>query len=230
MITAVAIDDEPLALKVIETLCSKSEHINLQRTFTKPTEALKYLNKFPTDLIFLDVRMPSLSGINLAKKIEQNTMVIFVTAFAEFAVDSYELNAIDYLVKPVKYERFEKALEKALEYYNYLQNKPASTENIIYVRSEFSMHKIFTKDILLIEGLADYLKIHLKDRKPIVTRMTMKAIDEKLPSIDFMRIHRSFIIPVDRILSVRNHVVFLSDIEIPIGKTYLEKFFQRFPM
>lgn len=230
MITAVAIDDEPLALKVIETLCSKSEQISLQRTFTKPTEALKYLNKFPTDLIFLDVRMPSLSGINLAKKIEQNTMIIFVTAFAEFAVDSYELNAIDYLVKPVKYERFEKALEKALEYYNYLQNKPTSIENIIYVRSEFSMYKIFTKDILLVEGLADYLKIHLKDRKPIVTRMTMKAIYEKLPRTDFMRIHRSFIIPVDRIFSVRNHVVFLSDIEIPIGKTYLEEFFQRFPM
>ena len=230
MITAVAIDDEPLALKVIETLCSKSEQISLQRTFTKPTEALKYLNKFPTDLIFLDVRMPSLSGINLAKKINQNTMVIFVTAFAEFAVDSYELNAIDYLVKPVKYERFEKALEKALEYYNYLQNKPTSIENIIYVRSEFSMYKIFTNDILLVEGLADYLKIHLKDRKPIVTRMTMKAIYEKLPGADFIRIHRSFIIPVNRIFSVRNHVVFLSDIEIPIGKTYLEEFFQRFPM
>ena len=230
MITAVAIDDEPLALKVIETLCLKSEQISLQRTFTKPTEALKYLNKFPTDLIFLDVRMPSLSGINLAKKIKQNTMVIFVTAFAEFAVDSYELNAIDYLVKPVKYERFEKALEKALEYYNYLQNKPTSIENVIYVRSEFSMYKIFTKDILLVEGLADYLKIHLKDRKPMVTRMTMKAIYEKLPGADFIRIHRSFIIPVNRIFSVRNHVVFLSDIEIPIGKTYLEEFFQRFPM
>ncbi len=230
MITAVAIDDEPLALKVIETLCSKSEQIHLQRTFTKPTEALKHLNKFPTDLIFLDVRMPSLSGINLAKKIQQNTMVIFVTAFAEFAVDSYELNAIDYLLKPVRYERFEKALEKALEYHNYLQNKPTGIENIIYVRSEFSMYKIFTRDILLIEGLADYLKIHLKDRKPLVTRMTMKGIYEKLPGADFMRIHRSFIIRVDRILSVRNQVVFLSDLEIPIGKTYLEEFLRRFPM
>lgn len=229
MITAVAIDDEPLALNVIEIFCSKYEQINLQRTFTKPTEALKYINKFPTDLIFLDVQMPALSGINLAKTIKQNTMIIFVSAFSEFAVESYELNAIDYLVKPVKYERFEKAMEKAMEYYNYLQNKPSSIENIVYVRSGLHMYKILTKNILLVEGLADYLKIHLKDSKPVVTRMTMKTFYDKLPKADLIRIHRSFIIPVDRIVSIGNQTVILSDIEITIGKTYIDEFFQRFP-
>jgi DNA-binding LytR/AlgR family response regulator len=229
MIKAVAIDDEPLALKVLENFCNKSILVTLDRTFTKPTEGLKYLNKFPADLLFLDVRMPTLSGINLAKAISQNTMVVFVTAYAELALDSYERNAIDYLLKPVKYERFEKALEKAKDYSQYLQNKNTSTERVIYIRSEFSMNKIATQDILYIEGLADYVKIHLKDRKPILARMTMKAISEKLSEADFMRVHRSFIVPFCRIQTVRNQIILLPETEIPIGKTYLEEFYKRFP-
>jgi DNA-binding LytR/AlgR family response regulator len=230
MITALAIDDEPLALNVIEAFCKKVDYLQLQRTFTKPTEGLKYLQRYPIDLVFLDVRMPALSGINLAKMIKQNTMVIFVTAHSEFALDSYELNAIDYLLKPVKFDRFEKAVEKAKEYLQYIQNKPSTTDQVLYVRSEFSMNKIQVADILYIEGLADYLRIHLKDRKSVVTRMTMKAITEKLPESDFMRVHRSYIIPVHKMLSVRNQVIFLPEIEIPIGKTYIKEFSARFPM
>jgi DNA-binding LytR/AlgR family response regulator len=228
MITAIAIDDEPLALHVIESFCKKTENIDLQKTFTKPTDGIKYLQKFPVDLVFLDIRMPSLSGLNLAKNIRQNTLVIFITAHAEFAVDSYELNAIDYLLKPVKYDRFVQAVAKAKDYLHYVKNKPDSSQNLLYVRSEFSMNKINLADITLIEGLADYLKIHLKDKRPIITRMTMKAIIEKIPEADFIRVHRSYIVPMANIQAVRNQVIYLPDTEIPIGKTYVELFFKRF--
>lgn len=118
MINAIAIDDEPLALKVINSHCEKTDFINLQKTFTHPTEALKYLRKYPVDLLFVDIQMPAMNGITLVKAIQQNTMIIFTTAFSEYAVVSYELNAIDYLLKPINFKRFTQAVNKAIEYYN----------------------------------------------------------------------------------------------------------------
>ena len=228
MINAIAIDDEPLALTVIKTLCDKSENINLQRTFTKPNEALKYLKKFPADLIFCDIQMPSMTGISLVKSLQQNAMVIFTTAFSEYAAVSYELNAIDYLLKPINQKRFKQAITKAQEYFDYINRKDQNEEKNIFIRADFNLVKIPLADILFIEGLADYLKIHVKDRKTIVARMPMKDIMEKLPAADFIRVHRSYILPFSKIEAVRGTTIFIGEQEFPIGRTYTVDFFSRF--
>ncbi|MCF6406445.1 LytTR family DNA-binding domain-containing protein [Chitinophaga filiformis] len=228
MINAIAIDDEPLALTVIKSLCDKSDGIHLQKTFTQPSEALKHLRKFPTDLIFCDIQMPAMTGINLVKSLQKNTMVIFTTAFSEYAVVSYELNAIDYLLKPINQKRFTQAIVKAQEYFSYISKKDHSAEQNIFIRADFSLVKIPLADILYIEGLADYLKIHIKDRKTIVARMSMKDMMEKLQAADFIRVHRSFILPFNKIEAVRGTTIFIGDKEFPIGRTYAEEFFNRY--
>ncbi|MGL4598032.1 MAG: LytR/AlgR family response regulator transcription factor, partial [Bacteroidia bacterium] len=164
----------------------------------------------------------------LVRALEQKTMVIFTTAYSEYAITSYELNAIDYLLKPINYKRFSSAIQKAQEYYNYIQKKDNNAEKYIYVRADFSLVKIDINDILYIEGLADYLKIYIQNRKTLVVRMTMKEMLEKLPSDNFIRVHRSFILPFNRILAVRNNQIILEDNEIPIGKTYTDEFYNRY--
>lgn len=228
MINAIAIDDEPLALTVIELLCDKSGNINLQKTFTQPNEALKHLRKYPTDLIFCDIQMPAMTGINLVKSLQQNTMVIFTTAFSEYAAVSYELNAIDYLLKPINQKRFTQAIAKAQEYFDYINKKEQSTDKNIFIRADFSLVKIPLADIQYIEGLADYLKIYIRDRKTIVARMPMKDMMEKLQSADFIRVHRSFILPFGKIEAVRGMTIFIDGKEFPIGRTYAEDFFSRY--
>lgn len=228
MINAIAIDDEPLALTVIEKLCSMSEIINLQKTFTQPNEALKHLRKFPADLIFCDIQMPAMTGISLVRSLPQNAMVIFTTAFSEYATVSYELNAIDYLLKPINQKRFTQAINKAQEYFDYINKKEQTADKSIFVRADFSLVKIPLADILYIEGLADYLKIYVKDRKTIVARMPMKDMMEKLPPNDFIRVHRSFILPFNQIEAVRGKTIYIGDQEFPIGKTYVDDFFSRY--
>lgn len=228
MIKAIAIDDEPLALTVIESLCAKSDVVELQKTFTRPGEALKYLQKYPVDLIFCDIQMPAMTGISLVKSLQQKTMVIFTTAFSQYAAVSYELNAIDYLLKPINFKRFTQAISKAQEYFDYINRKDRSVDNHILIRADFSLVKIPLADILYIEGLADYLKIHIKDRKTIVARMPMKEMMEKLNPADFIRVHRSFILPLGKIEAVRGGSIFIGDQEFPIGRTYADEFFSRY--
>ena len=227
MIQAIAIDDEPPALKIIENFCQQVDFISLQKSFTNPAEALKYLHKFPVSLVFLDIQMPSVSGIELARSIRQDTMVIFTTAFSEYAVEGFNLNAVDYLLKPFTFERFMQAANKARELYK--QNHiPDLEEKYLFIRADYSLVKINLKDIEYIEGLDDYLKIHLHQQKTIVARMTMKAMTEKLPEKDFVRVHRSFIVPFKRIQSVRNKTIYLDGMEIPVGSSYEENFFRLF--
>lgn len=222
MINAIAIDDEPPALKVIENFCSKVDFIKLQKTFTKPNDALKHLVKFPVDLLFLDIQMPSVSGVDFYKQIQQETMVIFTTAHSEYAIEGFNLSAVDYLLKPFTLERFVQSVNKANDYYNYQKQLDKSTQQYLYVRAAYSLVKIDIRDILFIEGLDDYLKIHILGKNPIVARMTMKNIAEKLPSKEFIRVHRSYIVPFSRIEAVRNKTLFLAGKEIPIGSSYEE--------
>jgi DNA-binding LytR/AlgR family response regulator len=224
MIKAIAIDDEPPALKVIEHFCSQVPFIELDKTFSKPNEALRHLQKFPADLLFLDIQMPSLSGIEFYKSVKQDTMVIFTTAHSEYAVESYNLSAVDYLLKPFTFERFEQAVKKAHEYFQYINKQKTGIQHF-FVRADYSLIKINLADILYIEGLDDYLKIHLQNQKPVVARMTMKTMLEKLPESEFLRIHRSFIIPLNRIEQVRNKMISIGDREIPIGSSYEENVF-----
>ena len=228
MIKAIALDDEPPALEIIETFCARAGTIELVKTFTKTSEAFSYLEKFPVDLIFLDINMPSLSGIEFYKSIPQKAMVIFITSYSEYAVESYNLNAVDYLLKPFTFKRFEQAVQKANEYYRFTTQQEAPDEKYLLLRVDYSLVKILLDDILFIEGLDNYLKIHLHDQKPVIVRMTMKALQEKLPAAGFIRVHRSYTVPLARIEAVRNKMIYIAGEEVPVGTSYEESFFAAF--
>lgn len=229
MISAIAIDDEPLPLEIIQRYCQELDFLSLEKTFTQTTEAKKYLQNYPVDLIFLDINMPSLSGIDFYKGLEQNTMVIFSTAHAHYALDGFELSAVDFLLKPYSFERFHQAANKARDYYNFLHHKQSAGERHLFIRSDYSLLKLTVSEILLIEGLADYLKIHLDNGKVIITRMTMKGILSKLPEQEFIRVHRSFIVPLHHVEAVRNKTIYLTSTkEVPIGASYEEGFLKAF--
>ncbi|PSK94075.1 LytR/AlgR family response regulator transcription factor [Taibaiella chishuiensis] len=228
MITAIAIDDEPPALRVIEAFCAGFGFITLQKTFTRTDEALRHLRKHPVDLLFLDIQMPSLSGIELYRALEQPLAVIFTTAYSEYAVEGFNLNATDYLLKPFTRERFAQAVQKAEEYIRYTRQRQAPENDYLLIRADYNLHKIAIGDIEYIEGLDDYIRIHLQQQKPVVARMTMKHILEKLEDRDFVRVHRSYIVPLSRIQHVRNKMISLGDAEIAIGSSYEEAFFARF--
>jgi DNA-binding LytR/AlgR family response regulator len=227
MLKAIAIDDEPLPLELMKAFCSQTDFISLEKTFTKVSEAQKYLRKFSVDLLFLDIQMPKLSGIEFCKIVEQQTMVIFTTAHSQYAIDGFNLNAVDFLLKPFSFERFRIAVNKANEFNNYQLKKENSDLQYLYVRSDYSLHKIPVSDILFIESFADYLDIHIADKK-ITTRMSLKNVIEKLPQKDFIRVHRSFVVPIKRIEKVRKRTIYITKREIPIGTNYETDFLARF--
>lgn len=225
----VALDDEPLGLEIIQTFCEKFAFLQLQKSFTNPAEAGRYLRNFPVDLIFLDIQMPDVDGISFLKSLPHQPLVIFTTAYSDYAVEGFNLNAIDYLLKPFSFERFSQAANKALDYYNGIVKKDGGAQNHLFVRAEYSLVKIPLDEISCIEGFDDYVKIHLVHKKTILTRMNLKAIAEKLPTTAFVRVHRSFIVPLAKIIRVRNKVIHLAnDLEIPIGANYEQEFNQLF--
>lgn len=230
MIKAIAIDDEPLALKVVETFSKETGLVSLEKSFSKPNDALKYINSFPVDLIFLDIHMPSKSGIDFYKELDKDIMVIFTTAYSEYAVEGFNLNAVDYVVKPFTYDRFLQAVQKANDYYHYTKATDTPKQNFIYIRADYSLFKINFSDIIYIEGLNDYVKFHIHDQKPIVARMTLKNLMDRLPETEFARVHRSYIVPKSRINAIRNKQIFIynegKSIEIPIGKSYEEEVYK----
>lgn len=228
MITALAIDDEPPALKVVATFCRDFDFIDLQKTFTGTEEALRYLRKYPVDLLFLDIQMPSQSGIDLYRVVQQQTMVIFTTAYSEYAVEGFDLQAIDYLLKPFTRDRFAQAVYKARDYYRYLMHSGTAEEAYLFLRADYSLLKIAHADILYIEGLDDYVKIYLLGQKPVIARMTLKALTEKLPDRDFLRVHRSYIVSLKQVTLVRNKTISVGGTEIHIGSSYESAFFDRF--
>lgn len=238
MIRAIALDDEPPALRVLSHFCQQIDFIDLHKTFTRTDEALQHLTQFPTDLLFLDINMPSMSGVAFYRAISERSaqpvMVIFTTAYAEYAVEGFTLNAVDYLLKPFTFERFLQAANKAADFYRWQQQSDTATEATLYVRADYTLHKIVLADILLIEGLDDYIKIHLRSDtptatpRPVVARMTLKAILERLPASDFIRVHRSFIVPLSRIEAIRNKTLLMDNREVPIGASYEADVLNRF--
>ena len=220
MINCIAIDDEPLALDLIADYCSKIDYIDLKKSFTRPSEAANYLNKFPVDLLFLDIQMPDISGIEFYKSLKTNKLVIFTTAFAEYAVEGFNLNAVDYLLKPIMSGRFEKAVTKTRDYLDYLNNKNHDNDNNLFVRSEYKLCKIEISDINYIEGLDNYIRIFTGHSKPIISHMSLKAISERLPYDAFLRVHRSFIINCKRDIAYCNRSIQLGEKNIPVGVSY----------
>jgi two-component system LytT family response regulator len=218
----VAIDDEPLALELIKTYVNRFPSLEIIHVFEDAISGAEYLNQNPVDLLFLDVNMPDITGVELARSLVNNPMIIFTTAYRNYAFESYELQAIDYLLKPIDFNRFTTAVEKAIDFYAY---KTTPQENFgseaIYLYSEYKMIKIFLKDIEYIESMGDYLKIYQNTaEKPLLTLATMKKILEKLPENQFTRIHRGFIVALDKIKSIHNKKVQLANAELPIGDAY----------
>jgi DNA-binding LytR/AlgR family response regulator len=222
MIRAIALDDEALALNVLHVFCERVETIVLEKTFTGAADTLKYLEQFPVDLLFLDINMPVLSGIDFYKSIPRKIMVIFTTAYSEYAVESYNLNAVDYLLKPFTFERFQQAIDKADKHLRLEQPKD------LVLRVDYGLVKIVLTDILFIEAYDNYLRIHVVGLKPIVVRMTMKAFSSSLPADVFSRVHRSYIVSLNHIEHVRNKVISVAGQKIPLGSSYEESFFQSF--
>jgi DNA-binding LytR/AlgR family response regulator len=233
MMQAIALDDERPALDVIQAFCARIEAVDLQKTFTRTGEARLYLESYPVDLVFLDINMPQESGLVFAKSIPQHTLVVFTTAYSEFAADSYEVEAVDYLLKPFPFDRFSRAVQRAQVRWQTLRQSTADAsagleQPYLYFRADYGLVKVVIADILFIEGLDNYLKIHRRAEHPLVLRLTMKAMLEKLPATAFVRIHRSYIVALDRIESIRNKMIVIGDDELPIGSSYEKDFFNRF--
>ena len=230
---AIIVDDEPLARDAIELLTAKMVNLEITATFSSALSASKYINENPVDLIFLDIEMPGINGIEFAKIIPEKTLVIFTTAYSEYALDGYDLDAIDYLVKPVKEERFQKAVNKAIAYHQLLDGKASTSEiqnygdDYFFVKSERKFIKIYFKDILFIEGLKDYVVMQTDDQR-IMTAMNIKTIHDQLPQHIFVRIGKSYVINIKEIASFDNNTVMIRKYEIPIGNTYRNYFFDNF--
>lgn len=219
----IALDDEPLALDIIEAYVKKHPELNLIARCNNAEEASKVLNSQHIDLMFLDIQMPGVTGLNFIRSLKNKPLFMFTTAYSEYAIDGFELDAIDYLLKPIAYDRFEKAIEKAKEYYT-IKNNSGLTESdlendFIFVKANQQLIKLAYGEILYVEAFADYVKIFLNDRK-IVTLQTMKKMEAKLPSDIFSRVHRSFIVNRKAVQSFSTSVCEVNGEKIPVGKNY----------
>lgn len=221
----VVIDDEPLALELISTYIARIPGIHLLHTFEDAIAGAEYLSSTAVDILFLDINMPDISGLDLAKNLTKKPILIFTTAYKQFAFEGFELEALDYLLKPIDFERFATAVNKAIDYHRYKSidwNTPQLAESI-FVNSEYRIVKIALKDIEYIESLEDYVKIHLTVDKPVMSLIPLKKMLEKLPQDQFKRIHRSYIVPVAKVKSVQSRKMKLSTIELPVGDSYAEQ-------
>lgn len=225
----IIVDDEPLARDAIQLLVNEIPDLELAGTFGGAQAAAAFLESGKVDIVFLDIQMPGINGVEFARTISPNTLVIFTTAYAEYALDSYEVEAVDYLVKPVKQERFVKAVQKAFSLRRLMdagdaQSKVTTNDNYFFIRSERKVFKVNFDEILLIEGLKDYVILHTCDQK-IIAGMNIKTIYEQLPQQDFIRVSKSYIVNLPHIASFDNNSVYIRNFEVPIGNAYRNFFF-----
>ncbi|WP_405571076.1 LytR/AlgR family response regulator transcription factor [Winogradskyella sp. Asnod2-B02-A] len=236
----IIIDDEPLAIDIIESYCQALSQVEVVKTFTNAIEALDFINNNSIDLVFSDIEMPNISGIELIKSLEGKLpYFIFTTAYPEYALEGFDLNAVDYLVKPIPFPRFLKAVNRVKEMIRLSSMNTSfnvssaagetSTheDDFIFVKSEYENLKIDIKKIKHIQGLKDYLKIHSEDSKPILTLMSFKEIQAKLPESIFVRVHRSFLVNVNKISSIQKNRIIIKDERIPIGESYKSMVYNR---
>src|ERR1700753_1456244 len=218
MITCIAIDDEPKALEVIERYCQKTSLVDLKATFREPVKAIEFLNREKTDLIFLDINMPDISGIQLLQTLSPRPLVIFTTAYSHYAVESYELNALDYLLKPITFERFLAAVNKATSVLSSKITIIPDDETTVFIKSGPQTYQVKVADILYLEKDGNYITVHLKDRN-ILIRENMGDIFDLVPANDFVRIHKSYVVAVRHISMIEVHQLTVGQTKIPIGST-----------
>lgn len=226
----IIVDDEPIARKGLKKLVDQISQLQLSGCFNSAEAASVYLQSEGVDLIFLDIKMPGINGIEFARSIPKHTLIIFTTAYSEYALDSYEVDALGYLVKPIDSAKFRKVVDKAIVYHHLLlEEDKENVENIadeyIFVKSDRRYFKVDLKDILFIEGLKDYVIIQM-DGQRIITRMNVKNMHDLLPKSTFLRINRSYIVNKNQIISFDNNDVFIRNHEIAIGNSYRDAFFE----
>jgi DNA-binding LytR/AlgR family response regulator len=228
MIRTIALDDEPLALKLVADYIGKTPFLDLAGTFDNPLDAIDFLSEDQADLIILDIQMPDLSGIEFSKTLQEGTKIIFTTAFEKYAIEGFRVNAVDYLLKPFSYQEFLTAVQKAKKLID-LERAALPTIEVsnqfLFVKSEYKIRRINFDDILYVEGLKDYIKVYLvTEPKPILSLNSMKLMAQKLPDDRFMRVHRSFIVNLNRISMIERGRIVFGKIYIPVSDNYKEKF------
>jgi len=222
--TCIIIDDEPLAVDLLTAYASKIEDLEVIGSFNNPIEALKVLRESTVDILFLDIQMPEITGVEFKKIIHPDIKVIFTTAYSEYALESYDLNAVDYLLKPITFQRFLKAVEK-------VQNKSVASVNhkdndYMFVKTEYRHQKLMFSDILYLKGLSDYVAIQPKDSK-VLTLQNMKDIEHNLPQNKFIRVHKSYIVSLEHIDYIERNRIIIQGEHIPIGATYKDAFWDK---
>lgn len=237
-ITCIIVDDEPLAVKLLESFVAKTSQLQLENSFTDSVEALAWLKEHPVNLAFMDIQMPDLNGMELSHMLPKGTKVIFTTAFKEYAFESYEVSAVDFLLKPIRYNKFIAAVEKAELWFgnqrdrfpDYDKNQEpvplTSPKKTMFIRVDGELRQISFDQIIYVEGMKDYVRFHIEgERLPLTTHMTMKAVEDTLPQDTFMRINRSYIVRLDKIRTVdRNMCVYIGDEIIRVTEVYREDF------
>ena len=228
MMRCIAVDDESLALDLLEDNIHKVPFLTLVKRCKNAFEAHEVVMKENIDLMFLDIQMPGISGVQFLQSISNPPLVIFITAYEQFALQGFNLDVVDYLLKPTSFDRFLKAANKAHELFTLKNAAPSnSLSEYLFVNSEYNLVKINIRDIIYIEGLKDYIKIFIANAtRPIITRLSMKSIEEKLPPDRFVRVHKSFIIAIDKIISIRKGKISINNVHVPISEHYKENLYR----
>ncbi len=227
IIKCITIDDEPLALKQISGFVEKTPYFELVASCKSAFEAMDVLSKEKVDLMFVDIQMPDLTGIDFVKSLNNEQRIIFTTAYQEYALEGFKVNALDYILKPFGYDEFLKAANKALSHFDLLKKATVqndSKDDYLFVKSEYKIKRINLNDIQYIEGLREYVKIVLKDEEPVLSLMSLKSLEEKLPQQRFMRVHRSFIVNLDEVQTIERSRIIFGKAYIPVSEQYKDKF------
>lgn len=227
MMNCIAVDDEPLALKLLQDNISKVPFLKLVAACNDAFEAMKALQENKIDLVFIDIQMPGLTGLQFIGSLENKPLVIFITAYKQYALESYDLSVVDYLVKPVPLDRFIKACNRAKDLHELKaikqHNAVQSSVEYFFLNVDYSQVKVMFEDIIWIEGLRDYVKINLKStKKALIVRITFKAIEPQLSPNKFIRIHKSYLVAISEITAVRKNSIFIKEMELPVGETFRE--------
>jgi len=230
-ITCVIVDDEPMALNLVESYVEKTPFLDLKQKCSSAIEAMEFIKNNPIDLLFLDIQMPDLTGIEFSKMLPKETRVIFTTAFDHYALEGFKVEAIDYLLKPFDYAEFLAAANKADTWFELVKGKKQSVlseeKEFLFVKSEYKQLRIKLADVLYFEGLKDYIKIWLKDNpKAVLTLMSLKSLEQELPETQFMRVHRSFIVSLKNIDVIERSQIIINDQRITVSEQYKPKFLE----
>jgi two-component system, LytTR family, response regulator len=237
MLRCLLVDDEPLALRLLAGYVERIPFLELVGTCRSAIEAMQVLQRESVDVLFLDVQMPDLTGVDFVRTLRPNAAVVFTTAYKQYAVEGFDLDAVDYLIKPIPFDRFLKAATKVQERLQPAAPPaagaapaapaPAAAEEFIFVKADYHTQRVTLRDIRYLEGLKDYVKIHTGAGKPLLTLNSLRAFEERLPATEFVRVHRSYIVALNWIDSIRKNRIYLAgDVVIPVGDAYAEAFHQ----